>query len=152
MKLYFEIGMVEIRTNGEEGDEFTSYEGFNREEAFQSYLNEELDYEKLTKYDQKRYRVFGKVWKLPEDINTTDKDEIVNAICDCIGYDDVEDYIYSYRIRQARLKKGMSQREFADRIGMPLRTLENWEAGIRQPSPWVARLILKEIDSFGNDV
>ena len=41
----------------------------------------------------------------------------------------------------ARLKIGMTQSEFANMLGVPLRTLQEWEQGRRQPSGAAKSLI-----------
>jgi putative transcriptional regulator len=43
---------------------------------------------------------------------------------------------------QARLKLGMSQPEFAEMLGVSVRTLQDWEQGRRQPSG-AAKTLLK---------
>lgn len=36
---------------------------------------------------------------------------------------------------------GVSRAEFSRRYGIPIRTLENWDAGIRQPPEWLLKLL-----------
>lgn len=36
---------------------------------------------------------------------------------------------------------GISRAEFSRRYGIPIRTLEGWDAGVRQPSEWVLKLL-----------
>ena len=36
---------------------------------------------------------------------------------------------------------GISRAEFSRRYGIPIRTLEDWDAGIRNPAPWVLALL-----------
>lgn len=43
---------------------------------------------------------------------------------------------------EARIKLGMSQPEFAEMLGVPVRTLQDWEQGRRQPSG-AAKALLK---------
>lgn len=43
---------------------------------------------------------------------------------------------------QARIRLGMSQPEFAEMLGVSVRTLQDWEQGRRQPSG-AARALLK---------
>ena len=44
-------------------------------------------------------------------------------------------------IRVLRASTGLSQAKFADLLGIPLRTLSDWERGISSPPPYVVRLI-----------
>lgn len=47
----------------------------------------------------------------------------------------------SERIRSIREKTGLNRREFSDKYGIPVRTLEEWEAGRRTPPEYVVRLL-----------
>ena len=45
------------------------------------------------------------------------------------------------RLKKIRENLGMNRTEFSQYIGIPLRTLEEWEAGRRQMPDYVLRLI-----------
>lgn len=45
-------------------------------------------------------------------------------------------------LREMREFIGMNRREFSDYMGIPLRTLEEWEAGRRKMPDYVLRLII----------
>lgn len=45
------------------------------------------------------------------------------------------------KIRELRESINMSRKEFSNHIGIPIRTLEDWEAGRRTPPEYVPRLI-----------
>ena len=45
------------------------------------------------------------------------------------------------RIRSIREKTGLNRREFSDKYGIPVRTLEEWEAGRRTPPEYVVMLL-----------
>lgn len=45
-------------------------------------------------------------------------------------------------IAEARIKSGLSQSQFADLMGVSIRTLQDWEQGRRQPSG-AAKTLLK---------
>lgn len=36
---------------------------------------------------------------------------------------------------------GVSRAEFSRRYGIPIRTLENWDAGVRKPPDWLLKLL-----------
>jgi transcriptional regulator with XRE-family HTH domain len=49
-------------------------------------------------------------------------------------------------IKELRLSTRMTQREFAGYFNIPLRTIENWETGKRNPPEYVAELIRYKIE------
>ena len=44
-------------------------------------------------------------------------------------------------IKNLRESTGMSRKEFSEHTGIPVRTLEDWEAGRRTPPEYIPRLI-----------
>ena len=48
-------------------------------------------------------------------------------------------------ILEARKKAGLSRKSVTELIGIPSRTLEDWEAGKREPAPWAERLVINEL-------
>lgn len=48
-------------------------------------------------------------------------------------------------VMQWRLKAGLTQQEVADKLGIPKRTLENWEQGTRTPSEWTEKLVIGQL-------
>lgn len=47
----------------------------------------------------------------------------------------------SAMIRELRESTGMNRREFSEHTKIPIRTLEDWEAGRRTPPEYIPRLI-----------
>ena len=45
------------------------------------------------------------------------------------------------KIRELREKTGMTRKDFSIHIGIPLRTIEDWDAGRRKPPEYIPRLI-----------
>lgn len=45
------------------------------------------------------------------------------------------------KIRELREQTGMTRKDFSLHIGIPLRTIEDWEAGRRRPPVYIPRLI-----------
>lgn len=52
-------------------------------------------------------------------------------------------------IKDLRESTGMSRKEFSKHTGIPVRTLEDWEAGRRTPPEYVPRLLAYQIKSEG---
>lgn len=49
------------------------------------------------------------------------------------------------KIKELRESVGMSKKEFAEHTGIPLRTLEDWEASRRTPPEYIPRLIAYQL-------
>lgn len=50
-------------------------------------------------------------------------------------------------IKEIRKQTGMSQREFAEYFGIPVRTIQEWEQERRQPPPYLSELLERILDS-----
>jgi DNA-binding XRE family transcriptional regulator len=48
-------------------------------------------------------------------------------------------------IRDLRESTGMSRKDFSEHTGIPVRTLEDWEAGRRTPPEYIPRLIAYQL-------
>ena len=55
---------------------------------------------------------------------------------------------FSEALKKARAATGMSQQGMADRMLIPKRTIQEWEAERRTPPPYVQRFVLNELDSL----
>lgn len=51
-------------------------------------------------------------------------------------------------IKEAREELGISRAEMSRRLGIPIRTLESWDAGVRTPPKWAERLILEKLEKM----
>ena len=54
------------------------------------------------------------------------------------------------RIKLLRQQKGMSQKAFAEYLGIPLRTIEEWEGARRTPPEYVIDLIQFKVEHDSN--
>jgi len=50
--------------------------------------------------------------------------------------------------RSARKRLGMTQRKLSEILGIPKRTIEEWEGGRRNPPDWAKKLILEKMESM----
>ncbi len=48
-------------------------------------------------------------------------------------------------IKDARLLAGLTQQQMSDQLGIPKRTIENWEGGQRSCPEWTERLIIDKL-------
>ena len=48
-------------------------------------------------------------------------------------------------IRELRESKGFTRKDFSEHTGIPVRTLEDWEAGRRRPPEYIPRLIAYQL-------
>jgi len=87
MKKYYEVGRATVRPNGEWGDEYTEYMGFDRNQAIEVHQDQIVLYG-----DNKKYEVFGKVYKVADELDENDLDAILEYIREeVIGYNPLED-------------------------------------------------------------
>ncbi len=49
------------------------------------------------------------------------------------------------RIKQLRAQAGMTRKEFSEYTQIPVRTLEDWEAGRRTPPEYIPRLLAYQL-------
>ncbi|MFO7969269.1 MAG: helix-turn-helix domain-containing protein [Bacillota bacterium] len=54
----------------------------------------------------------------------------------------------AFKIKETRTEYNITQQELSDLTDIPKRTIENWESGIRKPSPWVEKLVNSYIKQF----
>ena len=55
-------------------------------------------------------------------------------------------------IKSIRLQTGLTQREFASKFQIPLKTLQHWECGDAMPAPYLLQLIAQNIPQERNDM
>ncbi len=48
-------------------------------------------------------------------------------------------------IKEARLDAGLTQKAMADLMGIPKRTIENWDGGKAYPVKWVEQLVIERL-------
>ena len=54
-------------------------------------------------------------------------------------------------LKELRAATGLSQTEFGKRLGgIPIRTIQNWESGVRTPPEWVMELIAYRVENDEN--
>lgn len=51
-------------------------------------------------------------------------------------------------IKEAREAAGLSRAALACRLGIPKRTIENWDSGKSSPPEWVKRLLIEKITTL----
>lgn len=54
-------------------------------------------------------------------------------------------------IKEARKAVGLTQQGVTDFIGIPRRTLQDWEAGKRKCPEWCEKLVIEKILSYETD-
>ena len=59
-------------------------------------------------------------------------------------------FYFKNDIRQLRSKYGLTQRALSDITGIPKRTIEEWEAGRRNPPKWVYNLLTSRLSYLNN--
>ena len=54
-------------------------------------------------------------------------------------------------IRDARRLAGLSQQGVTDALGIPRRTLQDWESGRRTPPGWAEALVVEKLGKIAKD-
>ena len=54
-------------------------------------------------------------------------------------------------IKEARKAAGLSQQGVTDALGIPRRTLQDWEAGRRTPPKWAEALVVEQLEKIAQD-
>ena len=80
MKLYAVVTITKA-------EEFTDYIGTNFDAAQKAKANALTAFENLSSHDKTRYEVDCRVYNIDDHTDTSDLDEIYNAIFDTVGYD-----------------------------------------------------------------
>lgn len=101
---------------------------------------------------------------LDDKIEELEDAELLNLVFDDIALDQAEstdgfkeilrdlyDKVYPSDVKSSRLMTGMSQKKFSEYFNIPVRTIEDWEAGRRQPPKYVEELILYKVIKEGLD-
>ncbi len=52
------------------------------------------------------------------------------------------------KIKTARIKAGLSQAEMSRQFKIPVRTLQDWEAGKRSTPEWAELLIIEKLENI----
>lgn len=50
------------------------------------------------------------------------------------------------QIQEIRKRSGLSQTQFSYLLGIPVKTIQNWEQGRTKPPVWILELIEKRIE------
>ena len=54
-------------------------------------------------------------------------------------------------IKDARQAAGLSQQGVTDTLGIPRRTLQDWETGKRTPPGWAEALVIEKLEKIAQD-
>ena len=55
---------------------------------------------------------------------------------------------FAEKLKAARKAAQLTQQGMADRMELPRRTIQDWEAGSMPPPPYVQRFVLNELESL----
>lgn len=54
-------------------------------------------------------------------------------------------------LKQARQQAGLTQAQMSEQLGIPKRTIENWERGISTPPQYVEQLVIEKLLQLANN-
>ena len=55
------------------------------------------------------------------------------------------------KIKEARVDAGLTQKDVFEKIGIPIRTIQQWESGRRTPPEWVEKLVVEKLEQIAKD-
>jgi hypothetical protein len=142
---YYKIGSRKyVNANHTDyNDEWISYEGFDFSEAWKALQEEKANYECYsTRNEKDLFEVLAEVYDLPDGIDTSDEDEVINALCDCCGCDDMSNCNIYQAVRNIANK---SQKEFAQILKIPYDTWQKWELEKTKCPTYVTDLIIYKL-------
>ena len=56
---------------------------------------------------------------------------------------------YISKIKEARIKHGLTQQQVSNITGVPFRSIQNWEAGVRKCPDYVEKMVVAMIEQTG---
>ncbi|MBO5232049.1 MAG: helix-turn-helix transcriptional regulator [Clostridia bacterium] len=56
------------------------------------------------------------------------------------------------KIKDARLNAGLTQDSMSQKLGIPKRTIQDWESDRRTPPDYVERLVIAELERIKNNI
>lgn len=63
----------------------------------------------------------------------------------------IEEYEEYETVKEARKAKGWTQAQLSAALGIPRRTIENWDSGSRAPTDWCKRLVIDNIVKYEDE-
>lgn len=55
------------------------------------------------------------------------------------------------KLKAARIKAGLTQKEMSELLAIPKRTIGNWETDVRKPPEWAERLVLEKLERIAQE-
>ena len=59
--------------------------------------------------------------------------------------------MFADKLRAERARLGLSQQALSKTLGVPKRTIENWEGGVNSPPEWAEKLLLERLKHMGKE-
>lgn len=59
---------------------------------------------------------------------------------------------YISNIKEARIRHGLTQKQVSEITGVPFRSIQNWEAGVRKCPDYVEKMIVNRINTVSDNV
>lgn len=50
-------------------------------------------------------------------------------------------------VKAVRMQHGLTQKAMSELFGIPIRTVSDWERGLRTPPEWVCRLLVNALNN-----
>ncbi|MGB9791757.1 MAG: recombinase family protein [Thermacetogeniaceae bacterium] len=114
-------------------------------------LTRGLTIEKLAEMTGLSSNTISKIEKGAHTPTITHLRAIAEALNSSVAYlgcfENLPESTWAEKVKKLRMMKGLTQQEFADMLGINVKTLRNWERGIKQPSVEYFRKVKAMMDS-----
>lgn len=54
-------------------------------------------------------------------------------------------------VKNARIRAKLTQKAMAEHFKIPIRTISDWERGLRNPPEWVCMLLVNALNTLGGE-
>lgn len=130
------------------GDTFAIYIGKDEKEAINKA---EKEWERTPIHYKKTIQIEVEIWETEEELELNNEYEFYEAIenlYDCDILLTINYNSFSVKLKEKLKSCKLNEREFAEKLGVPLRTYESWIRGLRTPDQFKQRFILEEAEKI----
>ena len=82
------------------------------------------------------------------NVEIGEDEDVITIADDAIIYDPTEGVIVDWRgrVKAVRKSAGLTQKQMSNLLHIPIRTIKDWERGLRIPPVWVRDLLVEKLN------